>query len=384
MTKQTKKLLINIAVLVLLVGVTLLTLLLNYKELNFQNIFAFLKRCKAWCIVAAVGCMFLVIGFEALAIYVIARSLGHRSKPHQSLAYASADAYYSAITPSASGGQPASLYYMMRDGMNGGTAGFTLIFNLMAYTAAFIFIALFAFIARPSFFGSLGSGFAQTLVIVGVVIQAVLLGFFLLCLFWSKGLLKLGNGVIRLGTKMKLVKNPEKWQKKWAGAVEKYSSCRRFMSTHPFIVIVTFVLNLCQRVALSLIPCFICFGASAEASFIDLFAMQSYVLLGYASIPIPGGVGAYEYMYLRMYGAFYDDAFILSAMMVSRVISYYLCMIVSGLYVIVYHSLGIKGKKKVQAEAVPEGIGETSATEEEKGEDPISLDDPSHEGEGNG
>ena len=57
--------------------------------------------------------------------------MGYKPKLYSSLAYSTADTYYSAITPSASGGQPASAYYMVKDEVSAGASGFSLIFNLV-------------------------------------------------------------------------------------------------------------------------------------------------------------------------------------------------------------------------------------------------------------
>lgn len=355
MTKRTRKLLINISILILLVGVTLLVLLLSYKELNFKNIAAFLRKSKGWAIAAAFGCMVLFIVLEGLAIKMIAGRLGHKTRTHRALAYSAADVYYSAITPSSTGGQPASLFYMMRDGMGAGTAGFTLILNLFSYSSAIVIMGVFALIASPGLFWKMGSGFARVLVILGFVFQVLLLSFFLICLLCSRVPRKAGNALIKLGAKLRIVRNPEKWHNKWNGVIEKYRGCREILRKHWVLIVPALLLNLAQRVAQTLIPCFICYAAAPNVSFYRLFIMQVFVLLGYNSLPLPGGVGAYEYLYLRTYSIYFNDAFILSAMMVSRGISFYCCLILSGLYTLIYHSVGLREHKGEQANAgVPE------------------------------
>ena len=204
LSKGTKKLIINISVIVALTVITLVVLLLSYKELNFESIGAFLRAGNAWIFVAAVGCMLLTVFCEAISIFVISRRLGEKPKLHSSLAYASADVYYSAITPSATGGQPASAFYMVRDGMSAANAGFTLVFNVMAFATSILLMGIFSFIARPSYFARL-DWYTITLVIFGFVVQALLLGFALMCMLWSKAILKCGNGIISLLTKMRIV-----------------------------------------------------------------------------------------------------------------------------------------------------------------------------------
>ena len=90
--------------------------------------------------------MFVFLIAEAFSLKNIARKFGYKTKFVSALAYSSADAYYSALTPSATGGQPASAYYMVKDGFDGGATTFILVFNLLGYTAAIFVLGLAAFV----------------------------------------------------------------------------------------------------------------------------------------------------------------------------------------------------------------------------------------------
>lgn len=123
LSKRARKQLLNIAFLVLLIGVTL-TVVFVSQDIDLHDIGVFLSSCNVWYIVGAFGGLLGYIIFEAISLHIIARTVGHKPKFASSVAYSTSDLYYSAITPSASGGQPASMYYMVRDGVGGGTAGF--------------------------------------------------------------------------------------------------------------------------------------------------------------------------------------------------------------------------------------------------------------------
>ena len=345
LSKNTKKQLINILFLAVLIGVTLFILFTSNRELNFENIKDFILRCNPWLIVAAFVCMLLFIAFAGLSLHLISRRLGYKPKLFSSMVYSSADIYYSAITPSASGGQPASAYYMVKDGMDAGATTFTLVFNLIAYTAAILVIGVLAFIFRPRMFPHF-EFFVKFLIIAGIVLQTLLLGFFIACMWCHKAVLKAGNGLISLLARMKIVKNTEKWRGKLTDEVEKYRLSFMEIRKHRALFFQALLLNVAQRVSQVLITCFVCTAADPDASFVDLFAMQAFVLLGYNSIPLPGGVGAFEYLYLNIYTLRFDNTFIVVAMMVTRVISYYLCMALSGVVTLVYHIRLMKRKRQ--------------------------------------
>lgn len=345
LSKNAKKQLINILFLAALIGITLVILFTSNRELNFENIKNFVLRCEPWAIVAAFICMILFVVFEGFSLHLIGRNLGYKPKLFSSMAYSSADVYYSALTPSASGGQPASAYYMVRDGMDAGATSFALVFNLIAYTAAILVIGACAFVLRPTMFSRFGF-FVKFLIVSGIVLQALLLGFFIACMRLHKAVLKVGNGLISLLARIRIVKNTEKWRGKLADEVEKYRLSFMEIKKHRGLFFRVLLLNVAQRVSQALISCFVCLAAEPSASFVELFAMQAFVLLGYNSIPLPGGVGAFEYLYLNIYALRFDKAFIVVAVMVTRAISYYLCMAFSGCFTLVYHIRQIKRKKQ--------------------------------------
>ncbi len=365
LSKRAKKQIINIAFLIILIGATLIVLFTS-TDISLKAIGEFLSTCHPGYIAAAFGGLLGFILFEAASFYLIARTLGHKSKITSSIAYTTSDLYYSSITPSASGGQPASAFYMMRDGMSGGTAGFTVLLNIIAYTVATIVVGLFGLIACPWMFGAMGDWWAKTLVIIGFVIQLLLLALLLLCLFRARIILRIGGWGISLLAKMHIIKKPDKWRERMENMVNKYRSCRSVLKKHPMMFFNALILNIAQRVSQTLIPCFVIMASSVSkaynVTFLELFCMQAYVMIGYNSIPLPGGTGVYEVLYPSVFGiGGYDMLFILSAMMVSRAISYYICMIVTGLYTLVYHAVGIKKIKDGGGEVTEPAAGALEA-----------------------
>ena len=112
MTKKTRNLLLNLAFVAVLVTVTLIVLFVNHKELNFSEIADYFNNSNPVWIVAAFACMLLFIIFEGVSIWLIARFFGYKTKLISAFAYSSADTFYSAVTPTAAGGQPAAVYYI--------------------------------------------------------------------------------------------------------------------------------------------------------------------------------------------------------------------------------------------------------------------------------
>lgn len=379
-SKKTRRLLLNLAFVIILVTVTLVVLFVSQKEeLNFHDIVEYFKNSNPVWIVAAFVCMLFFEFFEGFSLYVIARFFGHKTRLVSAMSYSFADTFYSDITPSASGGQPAIVFYMARDGISAGKASFAVLFNVICYTASIFVIGIAALCINPTMFGGINTVFAKVLVILGAVIQALLLGFFIGCMFFGKAIIKVGNGLVTLLNKMRIVKNSDKWRRRISEEVEKYSACRHIIKDKPAVIFTTFIFNVLQRVSQTLIPCFVCLAIDPNAPFLEIFVLQALVLFGYNSIPIPGGVGAYEYLFIHIYMQLYDNAFILLALMISRLISYYVCMMLSGVVTLTYHMATVRNVTP----AVPADGAETppaeAAEELPEEQQEISTDDKDNE-----
>lgn len=363
MNKKVKKHLFNVLFVLLLLGITMFILLKSNDELSWTDVKEFFSGCNVWYIVAAIGGMFVFLLAEAFSLKNIARKFGYKTKFVSAFAYSAADAYYSALTPSATGGQPASAYYMIKDGIDGGTTTFVLVFNLLGYTAAIFVLGISAFII--SLFTSGGtwafiefSTLSKVLIIIGAVMQAFLIWLFIACLRHPNAVLKTGNFFIKILAKLHLSKKPDILREKLAGMVEKYRHCGAEIKKHKWLFFQTLVWNVIQRGAQVAITAFVFKAAQPQTDMLHVFALQCFVLLGYNSIPLPGGSGVFELLYMNVFStvAFFDKPFLVVAVMVTRVISYYGCLIFSGACTLIYHVVqnNKTGTKEKLAEVIEE------------------------------
>ena len=173
-----------------------------------------------------------------------------------------------------------------------------------------------------------------------------------------QAVLKIGNLFVTLFVKLHIIKKEQKWRDKVAGVVKKYRGCFECFKHQRGLFWQVLACNVAQRASLIFVSAFVCMSA-ADCSMLEMFSMQTFAMIGYNSIPLPGGSGAFEFLYLNIYElAGFTSAFVLIAMMVTRVISYYLSILVSGIYTVLYHVLA-------RPATTPAPTGETSSQEKE-------------------
>ena len=103
------------------VGIAALTIwaITSQEGFTFTGFIEFLGSLHpGWLACAFLGMAGFIV-FEGLAIMTIIKSFGYKRPFRKGIIYSTSDIYFSAITPSASGGQPARAYFMMRDGIPG-------------------------------------------------------------------------------------------------------------------------------------------------------------------------------------------------------------------------------------------------------------------------
>ena len=148
---------------------------------SFGQLAESIKEASVPGIILSCISMFGFIFFEGEALREIVFHMGYPTKHKDAFVYSAADIYFSAITPSASGGQPASAFFMIKDGMPATTVMAALLVNLIMYTLAVISIGVFAILAFPKIFLNF-SVVCKIFIVSGIIVLSVLAIIFYLLL----------------------------------------------------------------------------------------------------------------------------------------------------------------------------------------------------------
>ena len=126
---------LNIGFVVLILVVTFVFLFRSLSGFNDDpgSYREFFRTTRWW--ILPLGCVFLVLSVlcEARNLGMILKLIGHRKSLKSCTVYASSDLYFSAITPSATGGQPAAAYYMTKDGVPLSQSSAILVLNVSTH-----------------------------------------------------------------------------------------------------------------------------------------------------------------------------------------------------------------------------------------------------------
>lgn len=346
MSKKKQWFFISLFILIALLSVG--SVVLQMEDFTVSEFVGYINAADVkWFAVAFVS-MLCYVFFEGFALIVLCRAMGYKSKIRHGYAYSAADIYFSALTPSSTGGQPASAYFMIKDGINGMLTTAILVTNLCMYTLSIIVIGTFCFIMHWDYF-LLYSLTSRILIIVGFFVEVALLVFFYMVLKKEKLLHSMCNSVLRFLCKLKILKNYEGKREKLADSMEKYHQHSKVITGHPKALALCFVFNFIQRVAQILISTFVYIATSGKSFMeaLDIFFWQGYSVLGANLVPIPGAMGISDQLMLEGFENVIPQKEAGQLVLLSRSFAFYSCVILCGItFFVCYYIVKKREKRK--------------------------------------
>lgn len=321
-----KKVLLGLLLLLFLMVVTGIILLRGQPiSLVWDN----LKHMNPWMLLPGLLMMLGYVGCEALCTWRILHHLGHQPPYRHCMGYSLVGFYVSSITPSATGGQPAQIYYMSRDGIPAAHGALNMMLIASCYQTASLIWGVGVWLAVPSvrLMTKGGLGF---LLLYGAGMMILLTTGMVLCMFLPGPARKICGAVLKLLAMLRLVRRPEEARARLEKILGEYQEGAACIRKNPGLAVQVLVLCLIQQGLLFSVPWVVyrAFGLEG-ASWIQVAGLQALLTLAVCNVPLPGAVGPAEGGFVAAFAAVFGKELVTPAMLVSRGISFYAFLTVS-------------------------------------------------------
>ena len=309
---------------------------------------------KLYYLFGALCCFILVYVCGFLTLMVFVKNSTGKYHVKSCLEATIMGKYYDFITPMAVGGQPSQILTLIKGGVTPGVATsipiIKMIVNQLVRVVAIILVYVFLVPRIPA-----GSDILNLLTIlckivgvIGIIITAAV----------SLGTVFLGSSRmfgrtiakwwIRLGYRLKIVKNYRKGYDKFMRQVVEYQGSLRYLAQNKGVMIKSVLLSLLEFIAFSSIPFFTCMAFSTNAD-VSSLAFASGAMLWLISIAryqvvdmaatimiLPGGTGIKEICFVIMFSFFFGNGPTVAWGFLSwRIFDYYLFLAIGFVYMIV-------------------------------------------------
>lgn len=318
----------NIITFIMMFLVGILIFWYFIRDININVLVSDFFTINWWWIVAALGCMFLYLGLEAVVTKTIVDTQVDNFTFRDAIRVPLVEQLFNGITPFSSGGQPGQLYVMVQTGVDAGKASSTLLMKFVVFQTMIVINFILSLIVGFQYVEE-KLHYLAWLVLFGFFIHLFVIIALLLVMYWYTFTKSLVNNIIK----------PVRWFIK----DDKFNSFKAMLDNKidTFhmesiriakqwklmlkIIIITFF----QLAFYYLIPYFIILALGFDqVNIIMIVSLHVLIFMIISLFPIPGGAGGAEYSFEALFKSFItNNTKLILALIIWRLITYYLGMI---------------------------------------------------------
>ena len=343
--KKKKSTVVSLILLLVNIGFMIFVVSGLVKNVGEQNFFDYAKSQgnKLWWLVGALVCYVLYIFAQTGMFHALIKNTTGKSQWKLAYNVGVTGKYYDNVTPFAVGGQPMQIVELAKTGISPGVSTSLPLIKMIINGIVSTLLALIFFIVGLPKIAPTNSFYAFLFVIfeiLGIIGLVITLFGNLFMVFLSVGSLftrSLIGWIVKVGYKLKLVKNYRATLKKWLGQVNEYKASGRYLMKNKKLLFKMILYSCLESLSYAAISFFVIM-AFLDPSYLDTskisvwYILLSCVIKYYVCamagsyIPLPGATGLMEIAFIALYGEFVGDA-IVWALLAWRIVSYYFILI---------------------------------------------------------
>lgn len=332
------------------------------RDTSLTEVWSAVKSANPLWLLCALGASLIAAVMFGIALHISLRALdGKRISLIRSIGFGFIGQYYTAITPAGAAGQPMQLYYMLGYGVEVSHASLSLLLVNASHQIVVLLIPAILFPFRAGLILDNLGAFLWFL-LFGAIVNIGLILFLLFAMFSQSFVTRAVNWATRLLTKIKIIKHPEAIQARISKQIALYKQGAEVFRKHPWLLVGELFAYIILLGMQFVIPYFIyrAFGLSGFGM-VDFIALQSILYLAVCFLPLPGSAGASESGFVTIFRVLFQSALIVPAMLLSRLMSFYVILLISGVISLIMHLILTQRRKRALAAATDSSLQETPA-----------------------
>lgn len=281
-------------------------------------------------ILVAVALVLLYITFDADTYRYLTKLFTGKASMRTSLEVSLLGRYYDAVTPFGSGGQPFQIYHLTKSGVSTGHSSCVILIKYFIYQICFSAAGIAAIIFNSGKAIALGGPLYYAVSILGIIINLATPLVIFLMTHRRERFIKIYKFFIRLGVKMRLIKDREKAENYIDKVVSPFIEALTLMREHKSKVVYVFFITVIEILAFISIPYAVYLSTMVTqtvvpATWIEFVSLFLFVYFVTSIVPIPGGSGGAELGFGLVFSSFFTtDATLPLSILLWRGISFYL------------------------------------------------------------
>lgn len=241
--------------------------------------------------------------------------------------------FFNAVTPFATGGQPFQIYTLKKSGLAISEGTNVIMQETILHQCSMLLLSIIALILNFIFKFCEMNSFLASLFIIGFLANTFVLILLFVLAYVKKVDHFMISGVINILSKLKIIKDKDKTIQKWESSVEKFHEGSKILFHDKLRFLKLIGINMIGLVSIYIVPLTILFSLGNYTAFSGLTALVLTIFVSLISsfVPLPGGTGGQEYLFVLLFGTYITNPLLNSVMILWRFITYYVPMIIGGI-----------------------------------------------------
>lgn len=323
-----KKNLLNAAFVLIVFALTVYSV---FAGKDLSEIAETITEADPWFLAMGALCVVIFILGESTILHYMFRTLNIRTRRRTCFMYSCVGFFFSCITPSAGGGQPAQILFMRRNKISVPVATVVLMIVTITYKLVLVAVGCFLVIFRFRF---LHQYLWQVMPIfyLGLALNIFCCVAMLILVFHTSLARNIVLSILDLLGRFRLLKGAEAKKERIAVTMDHYGDTAAFLKQNMRVLLNVLLLTFIQRFSLFFVTYFVyrAFGLSGTAMW-KVVLLQASISVSVDMLPLPGGMGISEHLFLTIFDPIFYGDLLIPAMILSRGISYYVQLIFSAI-----------------------------------------------------
>lgn len=328
MEKKKWKKILNAVFVAVIFAVTMISV---FQGENFREVINFLATAETEFVLPSIALVLLFIMGESIVICYLFRTLGIKTGFFRCCLYSFIGFFYSCVTPSASGGQPMQVIAMKKDKIPVASSTVVLAIVTITYKLVLVLSGLAVLLIRPESIMKYLEP-VEAIMYVGLALNVVCIAILLNLVFYPKTVRSCAEWGLALWNRIRPSKHPEKQKVHLEALLGQYTGTAEYFKSHKHVMVHVLIITFVQRYLLFFITwlTYCAFELSGEGMPV-IVTLQAMISVASDMLPLPGGMGVSENLFLVIFEPIFGEELVLPGMVISRGISYYSQMIISGI-----------------------------------------------------
>ena len=334
--KKNKKNILNTLFLVLVFGLTLYYVF-NGTDGDLSTLGEKMKMADIrWLLLAIVFIVLFIYG-ESHIIHYMLKKMGIVTRRFTCFLYSCVGFFFSCITPSATGGQPAQIYYMKRNNIPIPLATVILMIVTITYKMVLVAVGVWLVIFDNGFISEYLSGMLF-IFYLGIGLNVFCVVSMLILVFHPLLAEKIVVLLFKALEKIHLLKKKADRIDKFRSSMDTYRQTAAYLKENIPVVVKVFLITVLQRFAYFFVTYFVykSFGLSGTSVYV-IVMLQAVISLSVDMLPLPGGMGISEALFNIVFLPVFGQALLLPGMILSRSLSFYTELFLSAALTVFAH-----------------------------------------------